>query len=55
MVTLSGQFEVEASDGAKRTFRAGDVLLVADTNGKGHCTRVSGGREANVFVVQLAE
>jgi hypothetical protein len=54
MIILSGQFEVEASDGEKRTFRVGDVLLLADTNGKGHFTRDSGRGKATVFVVQLA-
>ena len=33
---------VTASDGERRAFKAGDVVLVEDTTGKGHLTRMSG-------------
>ncbi len=36
MFVLAGELEVRVSDGAARRFRAGDVLLVEDTSGKGH-------------------
>lgn len=55
MVTLSGQFDVEVSDGEQRSFRAGSVLLLADTTGKGHYTSVPNGQDALLFVTQLAE
>jgi hypothetical protein len=51
---LQGVFEVTASDGQKRQFSAGSVLLLEDTDGKGHSTRVVGGRDALVFAVVLA-
>src|SRR4030095_2882347 len=37
---LSGMWEVTTSDGEVRTFAKGDVLLVEDTTGKGHTSRV---------------
>lgn len=39
IVYLEGEVEVETSAGAKRIFKAGDVLLAADTTGLGHITR----------------
>ena len=41
IVLLDGEIEIEASDGEKRIFRGGDVLLVEDITGKGHRTRVT--------------
>lgn len=39
IILLDGEIEIETSLGDKRTFKAGDVLLVEDTTGKGHRTR----------------
>lgn len=39
IVLLDGEIEIEVSDGEKRTLAGGDVLLVEDVTGKGHCTR----------------
>jgi hypothetical protein len=39
LVTLSGSWEIEASNGVKRVFKTGDVMLADDTSGEGH-TRV---------------
>lgn len=36
---LDGEIELTVSDGETRRFAGGDVLLVEDTTGKGHCTR----------------
>ncbi len=36
---LDDVIEIETSTGEKRTFGAGDMLLVEDTHGKGHKTR----------------
>jgi hypothetical protein len=40
MCILSGGFETTASDGEKRTFLPGNLLLLEDTQGKGHTTRL---------------
>lgn len=37
---ISGEWELTASDGSVRHFRAGDLLLVEDTEGRGHKSRV---------------
>lgn len=39
IILLDGAIEIETSLGDKRVFRAGEVLLVEDTTGKGHKTR----------------
>lgn len=39
LVLLDGQIEIETSLGEKRSFSAGDVVLLEDTEGKGHRTR----------------
>lgn len=39
IILLDGEIEIETSLGEKRTFGAGEVLLVEDTTGKGHKTR----------------
>jgi hypothetical protein len=39
IVHLAGEAEVEVSDGERRRFGAGSVLLLEDVTGKGHTTR----------------
>lgn len=39
IILLDGEIEIETSQGDKRTFKGGDILLVEDTQGKGHKTR----------------
>ena len=39
IIYLEGEVEVEASDGEKRIFKPGDILLATDLSGKGHITR----------------
>jgi hypothetical protein len=39
IILLDGAIEIETSLGEKRGFKAGEVLLVEDTTGKGHKTR----------------
>lgn len=40
IIPLSGEMEFETSDGEKRVFGPGDILLVEDTEGKGHISRM---------------
>jgi hypothetical protein len=42
VVTLSGEAEVEASDGEVRQIGPGTVMLAEDVTGKGHITRGRG-------------
>ena len=40
ILVLSGRLDISTGDGDHRPFTAGDVLLVTDTNGSGHCSKV---------------
>jgi hypothetical protein len=51
--TMRGEYAVIASDGTIRHFPAGRLLLLEDTVGKGHATRVIGGEDALIFAVAL--
>jgi hypothetical protein len=53
--TVEGEYEITASDGEVRCFPAGSVLLVEDTSGKGHSTKITYNKGALVLVVDLAE
>ncbi len=54
-ICLAGQLEVEVSDGEVRTFEPGAVVLVEDTWGKGHVSRVVGEERCYAVVVPLKE
>jgi hypothetical protein len=52
IVLLDGVIEIETSDGARRTFRGGEILLMEDTTGRGHRTHNVEVRERrSVFIV----
>ena len=55
VITLSGEAEIEASDGSSRRFGPGDILLAEDLTGKGHTTRVLGDQPRFYAVVPLAD
>jgi hypothetical protein len=51
IVLLDGAIELEVSDGERRRFSGGDVLLVEDTWGRGHRTRTVDGRlRRSIFI-----
>lgn len=52
---LSGEVEVQVSDGEVRRFGAGSIVLVEDTTGKGHVSRVVGSMENVVAFLQLPD
>jgi hypothetical protein len=53
LICLEGHLEVTASDGEKRTFGPGDSVLMEDVAGKGHRTRVKGGKECVAAVIPV--
>lgn len=53
--TLRGEYEVTASDGTSRRFPTGSLLLLEDTTGKGHATRITSEEDALVVAVTLAD
>lgn len=52
---LDGEIELEVSDGERRRFRGGDVLLVEDTTGKGHRTRTVNDQPRRSLFILLGE
>lgn len=50
---LAGDCEVTVSDGERRRFGPGSVVLLDDTSGKGHTTRIVGAEDALCAMVQL--
>ncbi|WP_180733769.1 cupin domain-containing protein [Paraburkholderia sp. PGU19] len=50
---LSGEVEFEASDGERRRVAAGGAILLEDTTGEGHQSRVIGDVPALLAVVQV--
>lgn len=55
LVTLSGSWEIEASNGVARVFKTGDVMLADDTTGEGHISRVVGDEPHIFMTVPLAD
>jgi len=55
LVTISGSWEIEASQGVKRVFKTGDVMLADDTTGEGHISRVLGSEPHVFMTVPLAD
>lgn len=53
LVFISGQMEFETSDGERFLGRPGSVVLLEDTNGPGHRSRVPAGEPAVMLAVQL--
>ena len=54
-VVLQGEVEITTRDDGVRNFRPGDVLLVEDTWGQGHASRIIGNESLLIFAVALAE
>jgi quercetin dioxygenase-like cupin family protein len=52
---LTGVWEVTASDGETRTLSTGDVLLVEDTTGTGHTSKVISKEESLSLLIVLAD
>jgi hypothetical protein len=51
LILIDGEIEIETTLGIKRQFKAGDVLLLEDTEGKGHRTRnIKRTKRRSVFI-----
>jgi hypothetical protein len=52
IVLLDEAIELEVSDGDRRTFRGGEILLMEDITGKGHRTRhIEPRKRRSIFIV----
>ena len=54
-IYLSGEGEIQASDGEVRPIRPGTILLAEDTTGKGHRNRITSSTEVEMVLVLLPE
>lgn len=52
---LQGEYEVTTSNGTSRRFPVGSVLLLEDTWGKGHSTRITSEIDVIIFAVTLPD
>jgi len=50
LVTLSGSWDIEASNSVVRRFKTGDVMLADDLTGEGHISRVVG-NEPHILIL----
>jgi hypothetical protein len=55
VVNLSGDVEIEVSDGEKRRFGPGSILLAEDVTGKGHISRGIGDSERRTLFIPLTD
>jgi hypothetical protein len=53
IILLDGEIEIEVSSGGKRIFCSGDILLMEDTTGRGHKTRVTNNQPRKSIFVTL--
>ncbi len=54
-INLKGRLDIEASDGEALHLGPGDAVLLEDTTGRGHRTRVIGDEDALGVFVQLPD
>jgi phosphopantetheinyl transferase (holo-ACP synthase) len=52
-VTTRGEYQVTTSDGVTRRFPVGSVLIIEDTTGAGHSTKITSVEDAIGFAVAL--
>jgi hypothetical protein len=55
IIILNGEVDLAVSDGSRRRFGPGHVLVLEDTTGKGHTTHSVEGREREEVWVALEE
>lgn len=53
LIILSGQMEIGLGDGSKHILKAGDMVLAADTTGRGHTSRSIGTAIVRALTVRL--
>ena len=53
VVHLDGDAQITASDGEARIIKAGEIVLVEDTTGKGHLSKNASGRTYHCLFVAL--
>jgi hypothetical protein len=54
LILMTGMCEFEAGDGDRVTCKAGDVVLLDDTTGKGHQTKVLGDEAVRIAAIHFS-
>jgi hypothetical protein len=54
LILMSGECEFEAGDGERAIRTAGDVVMLDDTRGKGHQTRVIGNEAVRIAAIHFS-
>ena len=54
LILISGECEFEAGDGARAIRKAGDVVMLDDTSGKGHQTKVLGNVAVRIAAIHFS-
>jgi uncharacterized cupin superfamily protein len=54
-ICVDGKVEITVSDGEKRSFGAGDVVLMEDSSGEGHTTRVVGAKDCIAAIAPVRD
>ena len=54
MILMSGECEFEAGDGERTVRKSGDVVLLDDTTGKGHQTKVLGNDAVRIAAIHFS-
>jgi hypothetical protein len=52
-VTVQGEFEVTTADGIVRRFPVRSVLIVEDTTGRGHSSKITSAENLVIFAIGL--
>jgi len=55
ILMLDGQMEIEDGRGDCRVFGTGDLIDICDTTGKGHKTRIVGGRDVHTALIEIGD
>ena len=54
LIMMTGEVEIETGDGNKFISRAGDVVLLDDTTGKGHQSRALGNEPVRIAAIHFS-
>jgi len=54
IVMLEGLVEIQVSDGETRVFKTGDIILVEDTEGKGHKSHSPDGKQRRSLFLPIS-
>ena len=54
LILMTGECEFEAGDGERAVCKAGEVVLLDDTAGRGHQTRVLGNQAVRIAAVHIS-